>query len=62
MNTKDIFEQISHLRDPEKGCPWDKKQVLENYAEYIREEAEELVAAIESNNTNNICEEAGDLL
>lgn len=62
MNLTDIFEQISQLRDPEKGCPWDKKQVLENYLEPIKEEADELIKAIENNDIENICEEAGDLL
>ncbi|MHC4874626.1 MAG: MazG nucleotide pyrophosphohydrolase domain-containing protein [Planctomycetota bacterium] len=62
MNLTDIFTQIAHLRDPEKGCPWDKKQVLENYLEPIREEADELIKAIENNDIDNICEEAGDLL
>ena len=62
MKLAPIFEQIATLRDPETGCPWDREQILSRYAEPIREEAEELVEAIQSGDMNHLREEAGDLL
>jgi MazG family protein len=44
------------------GCPWDKKQTISSLTKYLREEFNELLQAIEKNDSDNICEEAGDLL
>lgn len=52
---------INTLRG-EKGCPWDKKQTPSTMARYLIEEAYELVDAIVSNNAEDVCEEAGDVL
>jgi tetrapyrrole methylase family protein/MazG family protein len=52
---------IASLRS-ETGCPWDRKQTPESIAVYLIEEAHELLAAIESGNTEDICEELGDVL
>ncbi|MCK4889942.1 MAG: nucleoside triphosphate pyrophosphohydrolase [Candidatus Aminicenantes bacterium] len=60
------FEQLLKimelLRDPLKGCPWDKVQTRESLKEYILEEAYELIEAIENKDISNITEELGDLL
>ncbi len=56
-----LINIIKELRGV-SGCPWDKKQKPETIIKYIKEEAWELIEAIESKDTNNICEETGDLL
>lgn len=56
----ELVEVFKILRDPEKGCPWDKKQTFDSMAPYIIEEAWEVVNAI--NKRKNMCEELGDLL
>lgn len=43
------------------GCSWDKEQSPESLADYIIEESHELVSAIRSGNTADICEELGDV-
>ncbi len=55
-----LVEVFELLRDPDKGCPWDKKQTFESMAPYILEEAWEVVNAL--NNKGDLCEELGDLL
>ncbi len=50
------------LRDPTTGCPWDKSQTIESFADCITEEAKETVESIKNNNINNLEEELGDLL
>ncbi len=52
---------IRTLRSP-KGCPWDKKQTIQSLQKYIKEESEELLEAMRSNDPAHICEESGDLL
>ncbi|MDP6395825.1 MAG: nucleoside triphosphate pyrophosphohydrolase [Desulfobacterales bacterium] len=44
------------------GCPWDKVQTPRSMAIYLVEEIYELIDAIESENTTDICEELGDVL
>jgi tetrapyrrole methylase family protein/MazG family protein len=46
----------------ENGCPWDKKQTPRSMSVYLVEEIYELLEAIESGNTDDICEELGDVL
>jgi len=57
----ELVEIMAKLRAPD-GCPWDRKQTLESLKEYVLEEAYELIDAIDSKDTRNICEECGDLL
>jgi MazG family protein len=54
-------ETFAILRGP-NGCPWDKKQTHQSLIKNLREETEELVAAIEKNDTDNMKEELGDVL
>ena len=52
---------IKSLRSPE-GCPWDKVQTAESLKPYLLEETYELLEAIETNSSNDIRDELGDLL
>lgn len=61
-NTFDeLVETFAVLRGP-NGCPWDKKQTHESLIKNMREEAEELVRAIENKDPENMKEELGDVL
>jgi len=57
----DLLRLVQTLRG-ENGCPWDKKQTPESVGVYLIEEVYELVDAIESGNSEQICEELGDVL
>lgn len=57
----DLVETFAILRGP-NGCPWDKKQTHESLIKNMREESEELVAAIEKKDVANMKEELGDVL
>ncbi len=53
---------MSALRDPETGCPWDVEQDFATIAPYTIEEAYEVADAIQRGNSEDLCEELGDLL
>lgn len=53
---------MATLRDPEKGCPWDKKQTYATIAPYTIEEAYEVAEAIETQDFDELRDELGDLL
>ena len=57
-----LLEIVSAIRDPIKGCPWDKKQTHLSLIPYILEEAHEVAHAIRKDNPNELKEELGDLL
>ncbi len=44
------------------GCPWDRKQTFESLRSGLREEVEEVIAAVEAGDTENLKEELGDVL
>ena len=46
----------------EGGCPWDREQTHKSLAPHFINEAQELVEAIESGDSENLCEELGDIL
>lgn len=50
------------LRDPDKGCPWDKEQDFNTIVKYTIEEAYEVADAIENGDMDELKEELGDLL
>ena len=60
-NFADLVETFAILRGP-NGCPWDKKQTHESLIKNLREETEELIAAIEKKDPENMKEELGDVL
>jgi ATP diphosphatase len=53
---------VRRLRDPDQGCPWDVGQTFQSIVPHTLEEAYELADAIESNDFDQIREEAGDVL
>ena len=57
----ELYRLVNTLRG-DNGCPWDKKQSPETVRIYLIEEVYELVDAIESGSSDQICEELGDLL
>ena len=58
---EDFIKTTKKLRAP-GGCPWDIKQTHETLIKCLREESEEVVAAIENKDDENLREELGDLL
>jgi tetrapyrrole methylase family protein/MazG family protein len=58
---KDFVAIIKKLHGPD-GCPWDRKQKIANYREYVIEEAYELVEAVDAGKPEAVKEELGDLL
>ncbi len=61
ININALVTIIRTLRS-DNGCPWDKKQTPESLSKYIKEETTELLEAIQSGDTDNLCEELGDVL
>jgi MazG family protein len=60
-----LFEQLldvmSRLRSPD-GCPWDREQTRASLKAYLVEETYEVLEAIESDRSDALREELGDLL
>lgn len=50
------------LRDPQAGCPWDRKQTFASIAPYTLEETYEVLDAIERQDYADLRDELGDLL
>jgi len=61
-NTRRLLQIMAILRDPEQGCPWDRKQDFSSLIPYLLEEAYEVVDAIEREDYGDLKEELGDLL
>ena len=58
-----LHEIMSRLRDPEKGCPWDRIQTLSSLKPCVLEETYELLAAMDRpDDQANYVEELGDVL
>jgi ATP diphosphatase len=59
----ELLALMVRLRDPLKGCPWDRAQTIESLAPYTLEEAYEVVDAIQSGESPaKLRDELGDLL
>lgn len=58
---EELADIVAELRS-DHGCPWDKVQTHESLIKCLREESEEVVAAIENKDDENLCEELGDVL
>lgn len=58
----DLVAIIALLRDPEKGCPWDKVQTHQSIRMNFLEEAYEAVDAIDLEDSHLLCEELGDVM
>ena len=58
-----LHEIMTRLRDPEKGCHWDKEQTLSSLKPCLLEETYELLAAMDRPDERaNYIEELGDVL
>ena len=57
-----LLEIMRLLRDPDKGCEWDKVQTFKTIAPYTIEEAYEVADAIERQDMFALRDELGDLL
>ena len=57
----ELREIIAKLRS-EHGCPWDRKQTHESLKKCLTDECDEVIAAIDNQDTENLCEELGDVL
>ena len=53
---------MADLRDPERGCPWDREQTFESLLPHTLEEAYEVVDAVANGSDKQLCDELGDLL
>jgi MazG family protein len=53
---------MARLRDPDRGCPWDREQNFATIAPYTIEEAYEVADAIERQDMSALKDELGDLL
>lgn len=68
MNSSDLeglrrlLGVMARLRDPEKGCPWDREQTAGSIAPWTIEEACEVAEAAEAGDAGHWREELGDLL
>ena len=57
-----LLDIMRALRDPETGCPWDRRQTFKTIAPYTIEEAYEVADAIETGDMDELQSELGDLL
>ena len=57
-----LLELMARLRDPRRGCPWDREQTFRTIAPYTIEEAYEVADAVESGEPDKLRDELGDLL
>ena len=57
-----LLEIMRRLRDPERGCPWDREQTWASIAPHTIEEAYELEDAILKGDPHHVQDELGDLL
>jgi MazG family protein len=58
----ELLAIMAQLRDPDRGCPWDREQTFSTIAPYTIEEAYEVADAIERGDMSELREELGDLL
>lgn len=62
MSIERLRAIMTALRDPERGCPWDREQTWATIAPHTLEEAFELADAIERGDAQHVRDELGDLL
>jgi ATP diphosphatase len=58
----ELLALMARLRDPRRGCPWDRQQTFRTIAPYTIEEAYEVADAIERDDAGQLRDELGDLL
>ena len=52
---------IAELRS-DHGCPWDREQTYESLKKCLADETQEVFEAVDRHDTENLCEELGDVL
>ncbi|QXP85308.1 nucleoside triphosphate pyrophosphohydrolase [Methylococcus sp. ANG] len=62
QQTRRLIEIMARLRDPDTGCPWDRRQDFASLIPYTLEEAYEVADAIERGDFADLRDELGDLL
>jgi ATP diphosphatase len=55
-----LLNVMIKLRDPNKGCPWDKKQTFESIIPHTIEEVYEVAEQVYKKDYNKIKDELGD--
>jgi XTP/dITP diphosphohydrolase len=58
----ELIATVDHLRDPQRGCPWDLEQTHASLIPFVLEEAHEVADAIRQGDDRHLEEELGDLL
>ncbi len=58
----DEFMNIIRTLRGENGCPWDREQTHESLKQCLIEECYEVIEAINNKDSENLCEELGDIL
>lgn len=58
----DLLSILARLRDPDRGCPWDRQQDFRSLLPYVLEEAYEVAEAIDQGDMVALRDELGDLL
>jgi ATP diphosphatase len=59
---RELLDLMRRLRDPARGCPWDRAQDFASVAPFTIEEAYEVADAIDRGAPERLREELGDLL
>ena len=59
---ENLLKIMKTLRDPKKGCPWDKKQTLESIILHSIEEVYEVAEQVYNKDYEKLKEELGDML
>lgn len=60
-NMQDLIAVMERLTAPD-GCPWDSIQTHDSLKRYLIEECYEVIDAIDKKDSDNLCEELGDVL
>ena len=58
---KTLVDIVAKLRAPD-GCPWDRKQTHQSLRATFLQECYEVLAALDSGDSAELCEELGDLM
>ena len=62
QSVEQLLEIMARLRDPQGGCPWDRKQTYATIVPYTLEEAYEVADSIQRGDMGELRDELGDLL
>ncbi len=57
-----LLELVEVMRRLRAECAWKAEQTHESLLPYLREETDELIEAVESGSSQDVCEELGDVL